>query len=183
MYAGIPYYMMREIAALKKISHPNVCPLVSVHLHQFKLYLLFPYIEHTLCDLLPSKDSEDGTPITIIPKTQITSIMQQVFSAVAYCHSRGIIHRNIKPKHLLVIPGPNHASPLDNCTIQLADFALARILDHPPHAYTSEVITLWYRPPEILMGKKNYTAGNVMYCALATVFVLWYTVLMLLYIL
>jgi serine/threonine protein kinase len=71
----------------------------------------------------------------------------------------GIIHRNIKPKHLLIHSGPDINNPLYKCTLQLADFALARILDHPPHPYTTEVITLWYRPPEILMGQKNYTAA------------------------
>lgn len=156
---GIPYYMMREIAALKKISHPNVCPLQFVHLHKSKLYLFFPFVPLTLCELLPSKDVEEVELDDLVPKPVVQSLMEQLLQAVRYCHSRGIIHRNIKPKHLLVIPGPDPAYPLEGSRLQLADFALARIIDHPPHPYTSEVITLWYRPPEILMGQRNYTAA------------------------
>lgn len=100
--------------------------------------------------------------------------MGQLVSAVDYCHSRGILHRNLKPKHVLVIPGPDPSDPLgmlpssvalplliatEGVVIQLADFALVRTLTTPPKKLTSEVITLWYRPPEILMGQRNYTAA------------------------
>jgi serine/threonine protein kinase len=156
--------MMREIAALKQISHPNVCPLEAVHLNKFKLYLVFPFIQLTLGDVLPSKDNEEANFKASVTKSQVNSMMRQLFCAVDHCHQRGIIHRNIKPKHLLLIPGPNPGDRLEGCQLQLADFALARILDHPPHQYTSEVITLWYRPPEILMGQKNYTAGSIFIC-------------------
>ena len=159
-HEGIPYYMMREMAALKKISHKNICPLEMIHLNKFKLYLFFPYVEISLCDLLPNKDIDDLDDRTrYLNPSHIQNIFGQLLQAVTYCHSRGIIHRNIKPKHLLIVPGPNPNDVLEGCTLQLADFALARILDHPPHPYTSEVITLWYRPPEILMGQKNYTAA------------------------
>lgn len=159
-HEGIPYYMMREMAALKKISHKNICPLEMIHLNKFKLYLFFPYVEISLCDLLPNKDIDElDDRHRMLNPSHIQDIFGQLLQAVNYCHSRGIIHRNIKPKHLLIVPGPNPQDILQGCTLQLADFALARILDHPPHPYTSEVITLWYRPPEILMGQKNYTAA------------------------
>jgi serine/threonine protein kinase len=83
----------------------------------------------------------------------------QLVDALAYCHRRGIVHRNLKPKHLLVIPGPCELHPLEKAVLKIADFALTRVLDQSKKDYTSEVITLWYRPPEILMGQRKYTAA------------------------
>jgi cyclin-dependent kinase 2 len=153
---GVPYYMMRELAALKKLNHPNICILRLVNLHNYKLYLIYDYVEKTLYDyLMPNGCNE---PATILKKHQIKHIMIQLLSAVSYCHERGIMHRNLKPKHLLIIPGSG-LDPLDHCIVQLADFALVRVLMHPPRQYTTEVITLWYRPPEILLGQRNYTTA------------------------
>ena len=92
--------------------------------------------------------------------------MRQLLEGVAYCHRRGIVHRNLKPKHLIIHPGPDPSRVLRGCTLQIADFALVRILgNHASNNYTSEVITLWYRPPEILMGLKNYsTAVDIWSC-------------------
>lgn len=153
---GVPYYMMRELSALKKINHPNICELELICLHEFKLYLLFPYIEQTLHDYInPSGEPNSGIPLK---KHQVHSFTRQLLEAVAHIHRRGIMHRNLKPKHLLVVPGPG-PDPLDGAQIKLADFALVRILGHPPKKFTTEVITLWYRPPEILMGQKDYSAS------------------------
>eukprot|EP01041_Mallomonas_annulata_P004247 gene4247-8443_t len=148
---GVPYYMMRELSALKKVSHPNICELQLIHLRDFKLYLLFPYIEHTLHDFLnPSGEPNSGRALR---KTHVHNIMKQLLDAVSHIHRRGIMHRNLKPKHVLLIPGP------ENAQVKLADFALVRILGHPSKKFTTEVITLWYRPPEILMGQKEYSAS------------------------
>jgi len=96
-----------------------------------------------------------------LSRSQVTSLSYQLLSAVSYCHMRGIVHRNLKPKHLLIIPG-NGPNPLDGARLQIADFALVRIIGHPSKKFTTEVITLWYRPPEILMGMKSYhTAVDV----------------------
>jgi serine/threonine protein kinase len=53
---------------------------------------------------------------------------------------------------------------------QISDFALVRMTSYPLRAYTSEVVTLWYRPPEILMGVAEYTQAVDMWsvgCVLA----------------
>mmetsp|Transcript_11670 Transcript_11670/g.17681 ORF Transcript_11670/g.17681 Transcript_11670/m.17681 type:complete len:754 (-) Transcript_11670:187-2448(-) len=154
---GVPYYMMREISALKKLSHPNICSLDLVNLSDFKLYLGFRYVELTLHDLL-YPPSTSVAPVKA-SKAQTRELMKQLGGAVAYCHRRGVLHRNLKPKHLLLIPGPVANDPLEGARILLSDFALVRMMSNPPKRLTSEVITLWYRPPEILMGQNNYTAA------------------------
>lgn len=65
-----------------------------------------------------------------------------------FCHSRRIIHRDLKPQNLL----------LDNKgTIKIADFGLGRAFGIPVRQYTHEVVTLWYRAPEVLLGSQKYS--------------------------
>ena len=75
------------------------------------------------------------------------SYLRQLLDGIAYCHDHRVLHRDLKPQNLLI----------DNrgC-IKLADFGLARAFGVPMRAYTHEVITLWYRAPEILLGSKQY---------------------------
>ena len=77
----------------------------------------------------------------------LQSYLRQLLDGIAYCHDHRVLHRDLKPQNLLI----------DNkgC-IKLADFGLARAFGLPMRAYTHEVITLWYRSPEILLGSKSY---------------------------
>lgn len=116
---GVPYYMMRELAALKKINHPNISSPLMVNLKDFKLFLLLPYVEKTLHDFLnPSGDMANPMAEVVMKKEQVNNIMVQICSAVAHIHDKGILHRNLKPKHLLVIPG-NGFDPLGELEKQL----------------------------------------------------------------
>ena len=78
----------------------------------------------------------------------IKSFVFQILEGVAYCHSKKIIHRDLKPQNLL----------LDQYgTVKIADFGLARAFSIPIRPYTKEVLTLWYRSPEILLGCVEYS--------------------------
>lgn len=79
---------------------------------------------------------------------QIKCYMQQLLSGLDHCHSRGVLHRDIKGSNLLID---------NNGILKIADFGLANSFD-PHHSVplTSRVVTLWYRPPELLLGASNY---------------------------
>ena len=74
--------------------------------------------------------------------------MHQLLNAIGFCHTNLVVHRDLKPQNLLI----NAAGH-----IKLADFGLARAFGVPLRTYTHEVVTLWYRAPEILLGTKFYT--------------------------
>ena len=79
---------------------------------------------------------------------QVKCYMQQLLRGLEHCHSRHILHRDIKGSNLLI----------DNRGIlKIADFGLASFFDpEQRHPLTSRVVTLWYRPPELLLGATNY---------------------------
>lgn len=72
----------------------------------------------------------------------------QLLRGLAYCHARRILHRDLKPQNLLI----NETGEL-----KLADFGLARAKSFPIKTYSNEVVTLWYRPPDVLLGSTEYS--------------------------
>ena len=74
--------------------------------------------------------------------------MFQLLRGVAFCHDHRVLHRDLKPQNLLI----NRRS----VELKLADFGLARAFGIPVRSYSHEVVTLWYRSPDVLMGSKQY---------------------------
>ena len=85
-----------------------------------------------------------------MPIELVKSYTWQLLNGVSYCHSHRVLHRDLKPQNLLV---DRHGG------IKLADFGLARAFGVPVRMFTHEVITLYYRPPEILLGAKYYSTA------------------------
>ena len=158
--------MLRELAALKKLNHVGICELVKISLCGNKLYTFFPYVEMNLQQILSQRSDCDVDGVVQyvgLARCHAQNILKQVLDAISYCHSKGIVHRNLKPKHLLISLGTGASldEQLTNATVKVADFALTRMIGYVNlgRELTTEVITLWYRCPEILLGKRTYDSA------------------------
>eukprot|EP00048_Salpingoeca_helianthica_P007789 m.114900 g.114900 ORF g.114900 m.114900 type:complete len:312 (-) comp14436_c0_seq1:326-1261(-) len=139
---GVPSTAIREISLLKELDHANIVRLMEVIHSESKLYLVFEYLDQ---DLKKYMDTQGPLREPIVK-----SILLQLFRGVEYCHSHRVLHRDLKPQNLLID---------SQGIIKLADFGLARAFGIPVRTYTHEVVTLWYRAPEILLGAKQYACS------------------------
>lgn len=145
---------MREISLLRELRHDNIVELKDCVQSEGKLYLVFEFLDR---DLKKYMESCSGMLSTMLVK----SYLFQCCRGLAFCHARGVMHRDLKPQNLLVSRDGR---------LKLADFGLARAFCPPIRPLTHEVVTLWYRPPEILLGSQTY-APPVDVWAIGTIFV------------
>ncbi|KAG5175626.1 cyclin-dependent kinase [Tribonema minus] len=137
---GIPSTALREISVLRELQHPNIVDLQDCVQSAGRLYLVFEFVDK---DLKRYMESHEGP----LPSLTIKSFMHQLLSGLEFCHARGVMHRDLKPQNLLVSRDGR---------LKLADFGLARAFCPPIRPLTHEVVTLWFRPPEILLGSQTY---------------------------
>ncbi|KHJ47515.1 kinase domain protein [Trichuris suis] len=155
---GVPNTCLREISTLKRLNHPNIiklvhqfrnggyvelCRLLQVFHTSHRLFLVLELMDYDLKALIASVRGEKFHP------QLVKNIMWQLTQAVAFCHLNQVWHRDIKPQNLLI----NRTG-----RVKLADFGLARFSKIHCEKYSSKVVTLWYRAPELLLGEKQYTS-------------------------
>lgn len=138
---GIPSTAIREISLLKELQHCNIVRLYDVVHTEKKLTLVFEYLDQ---DLKKYLDQCEGG----IEPAVMQSFMFQLIRGVGFCHHHRVLHRDLKPQNLLI----NREGEL-----KLADFGLARAFGIPVRSYTHEVVTLWYRAPDVLLGSRKYS--------------------------
>lgn len=138
---GFPVTAMREIKLLQSLKHENVVQLHEMMVSKGLVYMVLEYGHHDLVGVLQQ------TQMKLQPQ-HLKSLSQQMLQGLAYLHFKSIIHRDLKASNILV----NSAGQL-----KLADFGLARFYNKRRRLdYTNRVITLWYRPPELLFGATVY---------------------------
>ena len=155
---GFPVTAMREIKLLQSLRHQNVvrlyemmvsngeyfdyiAPSKLIRVPAGSVYMVFEYMDHDLTGIL----SQTQFSFT---DAHLKSLCHQMLAGLAYLHHKGVIHRDIKGSNILI----NNRGEL-----KLADFGLARFYQKRRRSdYTNRVITLWYRPPELLFGATVY---------------------------
>lgn len=140
---GVPCTAIREISLLKELKHPNIVRLYDVVHTEKKLTLVFEYLDS---DLKKYLDNNNGD----LDLATIKHLMWQLLKGIAYCHEHRVLHRDLKPQNLLINK---------KMELKLADFGLARAFGIPVRHYSHEVVTLWYRAPDVLMASRQYSTS------------------------
>ncbi|MCJ1459869.1 TFIIH complex serine/threonine-protein kinase subunit kin28 [Mycoblastus sanguinarius] len=143
---GLSMDAIREVKYLQELSHPNIIALHAVFSSRNQnLNLVLEYLPLGDLEML-IKDSEGiryGT-------AEVKAWMGMLGRAVWFCHENFVLHRDIKPNNLLIAADGE---------VKLADFGLARSFSDPYRPMTCQVITRWYRPPELLFGARFYSGA------------------------
>ncbi|XP_064646599.1 cyclin-dependent kinase 14-like isoform X2 [Lineus longissimus] len=140
---GTPFTAIREASLLKGLKHANIVTLHDIIHTKETLTFVFEFV-HT--DLSQYLEKHTGG----LNPQNVKLFLFQLLRGLAYCHQRRILHRDLKPQNLLI-------SEIGE--LKLADFGLARAKSVPSRTYSHEVVTLWYRPPDVLLGSTDYTTS------------------------
>lgn len=144
-----PVTAIREVRNLRQLNHGNVVKLFDVIAGaedgKPSVYLFFEYAPSDLTGLLAYRKQK-------MKPEEVKCLTSQMFEAVDYCHMQNVMHRDLKPSNILIA---------GDGTLKLCDFGLSRAMDRTRGekglgCYSTRVITLWYRPPELLLGAKEY---------------------------
>ncbi|KAI0790534.1 kinase-like domain-containing protein [Abortiporus biennis] len=155
---GMPVTALREIKILKALHHPCIVDILDMFVIRSKgkesplsVFMVFPYMDHDLAGLL------ENERVKLSP-SQIKLYMKQLLEGTEYMHRNHILHRDMKAANLLIS---------NTGSLKIADFGLARSFDPTivdfkedfkgrERKYTNCVVTRWYRPPELLLGARQY---------------------------
>mmetsp|Transcript_24005 Transcript_24005/g.61573 ORF Transcript_24005/g.61573 Transcript_24005/m.61573 type:complete len:315 (-) Transcript_24005:295-1239(-) len=151
---GVPSTALREVSVLQMLNESNhVVKLLSVeHVEENGRPILYLVFEYLSTDLKKYMDRNGKGPANPLPRHIVKSFVYQLIKGTAHCHKHGVMHRDLKPQNLLV-----DDSNKDFPVLKIADLGLARAFSIPIKSYTHEIVTLWYRSPEVLLGGTHYS--------------------------
>ncbi|KAH7554628.1 hypothetical protein ACOSQ2_028086 [Xanthoceras sorbifolium] len=131
-------------SSLKTTATDSSSPMSN---NKSNLYLVFEYLDTDLKKFIDSH--RKGPNPRPLPPSLIQSFLYQLCKGVAHCHSHGVLHRDLKPQNLLL--------DKEKGLLKIADLGLGRAFTVPLKSYTHEIVTLWYRAPEVLLGSTHYS--------------------------
>ena len=146
---GFPVTAIREIKILKQLHHPNIVDLIDIICdYRDEATPSTIFIVFELCTRDLAAAIHDRLPLRGSLSTNETKwIFRQIMEGVAYCHSEGVFHRDLKLSNILLT---------STGQVKIADFGLAKHLIQRKGKLTNRVVTRWYRPPELLLGVLDY---------------------------
>ncbi|PWN41069.1 Pkinase-domain-containing protein [Ceraceosorus guamensis] len=145
---GLDMTALREVQFLRELHHPNVIRLVDVFSSGSatitpSLNLVLEFLETDLECIVKHQG-------IVFRPADIKSWMGMMCRGLDYCHRMGCLHRDLKPNNLLIAPSGE---------LKIADFGLARGFGEPGQKMSNQVVTRWYRCPELLLGARHYSTA------------------------
>ncbi len=140
---GLDMSAIREVKYLQELRHTNIIELMDIYLSNDNLNLVLEFLPYDLEMLIKDKN-------ILFQQADVKSWLLMILRGVHHCHRNYILHRDLKPNNLLISPTGE---------IKIADFGLARSLGNPTENLTANVVTIWYRAPELLFGARHYTGA------------------------
>lgn len=169
---GVSVTTLREIENLRLCAAcPYTVSLLAVAVSKSSVFLVFEYCEHDLADLIDEHYLRHGknkrSPFT---EEAVKTLLRHLLSALTWMHSHSLIHRDVKLSNLLYCTTANTATNTTGGMLKLADFGLSRHYCSTTTTATTVVLTpkvasLWYRPPELLLGCRSYTQSIDLWAA------------------
>uniref|UniRef100_A0A8C9WA15 cyclin-dependent kinase n=1 Tax=Scleropages formosus TaxID=113540 RepID=A0A8C9WA15_SCLFO len=167
---GAPCTAIREVSLLKDLKHANIVTLHDIVHTDKSLTLVFEYLDKDLKQYMDDCGN-------IMSMHNVKIFLFQILRGLAYCHRRKVLHRDLKPQNLLInergelkladfgtVPHRRSASTACGAISGLRSRfflslcpGLARAKSVPTKTYSNEVVTLWYRPPDVLLGSSEYS--------------------------
>ncbi|XP_077989114.1 cyclin-dependent kinase 7-like [Glandiceps talaboti] len=141
---GVNRTALREIKLLQELQHENIIGLLDVFGHKSNISLVFDFMETDLEIII-----KDTGNIFLTP-AHVKSYLLMTLHGLEYLHKNWILHRDLKPNNLLIN---------EKGILKLGDFGLAKYFGSPNRVYTHQVVTRWYRCPELLYGARIYGTG------------------------
>lgn len=138
---GVNFTALREIKTLQELRHENIVELVDVFFEHEIIHLVFE-----LCDTDLETIILDNS--TVMSPGDVKCHLKMLLSAIAHCHDNYVLHRDLKPNNLLYTSAG---------IMKLADFGLARLHGSPGRMMTPQVVTRWYKPPELCYAAREYS--------------------------
>lgn len=183
------FLLYRELSVLRAVgTHPNVISVLDVVVGKpdcASVWIVSPLYESDLRTFVKS-----NCPNYIVTEPLLTEILSQLIEGLSHIHNLHILHRDIKPQNVLVISEPwpvktplkeRNRQQSKKIRVVIADLGLSKFVvnrlprfgydacTHSP-AMTHEIVTLWYRAPEVILGATTY-CGAIDVWSLAVVLV------------
>lgn len=140
---GLNRTALREIKLLQELQHPNIIGLLDVFGHKSNISLIFDYMDTDLEVIIRDQS-------IVLTPSHIKAYVVMTLQGLEYLHLHWVLHRDLKPNNLLIN---------DKGVLKITDFGLAKAFGSPNRVLTHQVVTRWYRAPELLFGARLYGTG------------------------